>query len=358
MTSDRAHDDNAVTIGWQAIDSAAESVYGDKKPHHYGTVVRWALGGPDPLDGISVYKGESPVPHWHFVTYGLSELYDKESEDTEYSGFGLELTFRLARAADEYDPPKWVLSLLNNLARYIFQSRNVFSPGDHMDLNSKIALEVETQLTAVGFVIDGDLGTIATPHGQVNFIQIVGLTSDELAAKMSWNGDEFFELVQRHCPKFVTTLDRPSLLNEPDFSHAVTEGREKDGSSTGVTYTEVVDYTQDGDQITIVIDALSIETLSMILPGRIPFERDFTVFGYTTKKLLQFEPGQSPCFEIILGEQNGVSLTITSDQATELSKRLKPVASDVTLPGLDGVTFRIVPTEIKDNAGNVVRTVS
>ncbi|MFQ7004111.1 MAG: hypothetical protein ACLRRT_10815 [Ruthenibacterium lactatiformans] len=36
-----------------------------------------ALGGNDPLDGISIYDGGS---YWHFVTYGFSEPYDKEEE--------------------------------------------------------------------------------------------------------------------------------------------------------------------------------------------------------------------------------------------------------------------------------------
>ena len=50
------------------------------------------LGGPDPLDGISVYDAGD---FWHFVSYGLSELYTKECEDPEYSGYGIELTFKL-----------------------------------------------------------------------------------------------------------------------------------------------------------------------------------------------------------------------------------------------------------------------
>ena len=53
------------------------------------------LGGQDPLDGLSAYKAESPFPHWHIVTFGFSELYEKESENPDYSGYGFELTFRL-----------------------------------------------------------------------------------------------------------------------------------------------------------------------------------------------------------------------------------------------------------------------
>jgi suppressor of fused len=44
------------------------------------------LGGKDPLQGISVYKNLEPRPHFHYVIYGLSELYEKESENQEPSG--------------------------------------------------------------------------------------------------------------------------------------------------------------------------------------------------------------------------------------------------------------------------------
>ena len=39
-------------------------------------IVYWELGGNEPLNGISVYDAGD---YYHFVTYGLSELYEKES---------------------------------------------------------------------------------------------------------------------------------------------------------------------------------------------------------------------------------------------------------------------------------------
>ena len=65
--------------GWEAIDAEFNRIYPDQpNPLHYGTVIKCMLGGPDPLDGISVYDAGE---FWHFVSYGLSELYTKESED-------------------------------------------------------------------------------------------------------------------------------------------------------------------------------------------------------------------------------------------------------------------------------------
>ena len=79
--------------GWDAITNECNRIYPNQEnPKHYGTLISWKFGGNDPLDGISIYDGGN---YWHFVTYGLSELYEKETDDTEYSGYGMEFTFKL-----------------------------------------------------------------------------------------------------------------------------------------------------------------------------------------------------------------------------------------------------------------------
>jgi hypothetical protein len=88
--------DTTDTPGWDAINAALAPLYAGQEPRHYGTALPYTLGGQDPLDGISVYWADAPVPHWHYITYGFSELYAKESSDADTSGYGFELTFRLA----------------------------------------------------------------------------------------------------------------------------------------------------------------------------------------------------------------------------------------------------------------------
>nr|WP_200870344.1 suppressor of fused domain protein [Sphingomonas sp. RIT328] len=61
----------------------------------------------NPLDGISAWKSAEPIPHWHCVGFGLSELYWKESDDEAISGHGFELTFRLRCDPADEDPPGW-----------------------------------------------------------------------------------------------------------------------------------------------------------------------------------------------------------------------------------------------------------
>ena len=61
----------APALGWDAITAEFERVYpGQTNPKHYATLIKWALGGKDPLDGISIYDGGD---YWHFVTFGMTD---------------------------------------------------------------------------------------------------------------------------------------------------------------------------------------------------------------------------------------------------------------------------------------------
>src|SRR5437764_15419427 len=91
--------------GWRAIDVALDSLYVGREPLHWGTVISWRLGGPDPLDGISAYKNLDPLPHWHFISYGLTELPSQESNTPDLSAAGHELTLRQACNPSEASPP-------------------------------------------------------------------------------------------------------------------------------------------------------------------------------------------------------------------------------------------------------------
>ena len=88
-------------VGWDAIDKSLEALYPDQEPEHYAPNLPASLGGDSYLDGISIYHSEYQEPHFHFVTYGFSELYyNEEAEGGDYSGFGYEITIRLKKSGD------------------------------------------------------------------------------------------------------------------------------------------------------------------------------------------------------------------------------------------------------------------
>lgn len=65
-------------IGRQHIDQALDRLYPTQRDYRFG--VSAEPGGDEaPLAEIVAYRASTPVPHWHYITYGLSELGEKTS---------------------------------------------------------------------------------------------------------------------------------------------------------------------------------------------------------------------------------------------------------------------------------------
>ncbi|NKY55597.1 suppressor of fused domain protein [Nocardia flavorosea] len=194
------------------MDTSLRKLYGSAEPFHLGTKHPWALGGPDPLDGISIYQHGGPLPHWHYISYGMSELYEKSSPDPETSGWGFEFTFRLVRRPNVSQPPMWPAALLQQLGRYVFDSGKRFKPGHTMRAGAALATDrPDSAIRAMAFTIDSELGRIATPHGDLQFLQIVGLTDEEYRAALGGNCSAVLDHLAGYLPLHVTDVDRGPL---------------------------------------------------------------------------------------------------------------------------------------------------
>ncbi|WP_283686048.1 suppressor of fused domain protein [Dysgonomonas sp. Marseille-Q5470] len=170
-------------VGWLEIDKVVEGIYGDQKPRHYAPPVHYMVGGEDPLDGVSIYDSQKDMFHRHLVSYGMSELYyNEEAAGGEFSKWGFEFTFRLKPFAEDGDDSTWVVNLMNNLARYVIKSGKWFEEYHVIPANGPIRLNSTAEINIVGvaFVSDPELGKIQTPHGEVSFLQMVGLTANEM----------------------------------------------------------------------------------------------------------------------------------------------------------------------------------
>ncbi len=165
-------------IGRDALDACLQGLHPGQKPHDFVPEVLQMFGGDDPLDKVSAWQVSGPVPHWLYVSYGFSELYEKDSPFGDVSGFGFELTLRLARTSGETTPPTWPVAFLQAVARYVFRTGNVFDSGHFMDLGEPID-DAGSVVTAVGFSPDSRLGVLQTPLGAVRFLQVIGLTTEE-----------------------------------------------------------------------------------------------------------------------------------------------------------------------------------
>lgn len=169
--------------GWDAITKAFEKLYpGQNNPLHYGTLIPWQLGGNDPLRGISVYDGGD---YWHFVSYGLSDLYEKETNDPEWSGYGFEFTLKLKKAglADENAEIKTICGIFQALARLTFQNGEIFQPNEYIYTGQTEGMDNRQQSKLTGFITALDeAGEIVTPNGRVQFVKLIGATDAELKA--------------------------------------------------------------------------------------------------------------------------------------------------------------------------------
>lgn len=346
------------TAGWDAIEGALTKLYGEQEPKHYGTAISYMLGGQDPLDGLSAYKAETPSPHWHIVTFGFSELYEKELENTEHSGYGFELSFRVARSKDEEEPPAWALNLLQNMGRYVFNSNNIFASGDYLDANGPICLGADTELTALAFIPDSELDTLHTPNGRVEFLQMVGITEDELEAMKIWNTRGLLEAGKAEIPGYITDLSRNSILQVSAIQESVQSGINRDGSSTGYLFVDQLTWESGKNGLfnkrpsVLTLGAQQAGTVGKLLRGRLLKGKDLALVSKEISVTLE----HASTAGIEIGEST-VHLKLDEAVVNELMHKLLPIEGEIRLSSYKDLIIQVVKTYIKDPDGNVISTI-
>ena len=346
--------------GWDAIDAALRPRYGDTRPLHYGAVPRWSLGGNNPLDGISAYKRTDGECHWHFVSYGLTELFQKESKIPDVSGWGLELTFRVACRPDDPKPPIWAMNFLQNIGRYIVKTGNVFAPGHHMSLNGPIAANEATELAAMLCVADPELPACESPNGRFSFLQIVGITVDELEAAQTWDSLRFAEILARRSPLLVTDLQRRSILADEEIAKQVATATEREGSSMSDLFAPIVEWSEVQileKRTRIVIDGLTARQLVPQLRGRLLHDRPLLLCGQTdqARSVVAFRHAEKP--SIAVDDAGYLVVTLSRAMIDELREKFRPERGVYRSQLMGQLELEVVPLEIKDNQGNVIRVV-
>lgn len=344
------------TIGWNAIDAALKPLYAGQVPKHYGTIISRRLGGKEPLDGVSVYQRSDPVSHWHYITFGFTELYDKESNDPSVNGFGFELTFRLLRG-DEEDPPAWPLSFLQNIARYVFATGNRFTVGHYLNCNGPIALGTETAIRAVLFAPDPELREIDCEFGSARFLQVVGITVDEEVALSSWNAEGVLRILMERIPLLCTDLKRQSTLADPIAAAQLEKGIRTEGSNTGDLYVTQLSWTIENrlfrsPEAIVSFGASQVGFLKAVVPGRLPHGRELFIKGQDAGVILI--PSRACSWEkkdLIL------ELHLTPEAISQLVVGLESKEKTLRLAAFPGLVISIRKSEIKDQDGKIIQVI-
>jgi hypothetical protein len=208
--------------GWAAIDRALAMQYPGQVPHQFASERAYDLEGQAPLPAVVACEASGPPPHWHLVSYGLTELFEKSSPDPEHSGFGFELTLRLRRGADEAMPPAWAVRLMQALGHYVLSGHAGLDTGHVIDLGGPLApptvgpdgQATPCALEGVVLVPDPRLGELGTPFGRVLFLQLFGVTRDELEPMTGWDLPRKVGLVREYDPLAITDPARGSMRDD------------------------------------------------------------------------------------------------------------------------------------------------
>jgi photosystem II stability/assembly factor-like uncharacterized protein len=341
-------DDRDESPGWAAIDRALAPLYGGAEPHaHFGTIVPYAFGGDDPIHGISVYLRDAPVPHFHFITYGFTDLFAKETADSSQSGYGFELTLRIARAAGEREVPAWALNFLQNLGRYVFGTGNGFAAGHKMGLNGPIALGRDTAITAVVFAEDPELDAIDSPFGAARFVQVVGVTDDEYRLVQEWSTSGLLDILRARVPLLVTDLDRASVLADAGIARDVERRVAVDGSSEDLAFGGDMTIDVDAARVRVELGALYAAAIPRAMRGRIRHDRPYELHG--SSGVLAFAPANAFGVE---RDDERVTIQIPHALADEIEAVLRDGRAGehhfATFPALE---IAIAPSFIRDDSG-------
>lgn len=183
--------------------------------------------------------------HWHYVTFGLSDLHGDArvhpANTDERSGMGFELTFRLIKRSDPKNsqdkdlPPVWPANLLQMLARYVFATGNRLCVGDNVPWKRSLD-NANSNIQHLLIAKDPQLNRIKTPFGCVDFCQIVGVTEEELDQATWWNGNGVLNLLRTDSETggtwLITDMARDKSVFElfPDTLKQLQENLETEGS--------------------------------------------------------------------------------------------------------------------------------
>lgn len=297
-----------------------------------------------PIDLIRVHASGHGAPHWHHVSYGLSE-----------SGCDFELTLRLARTATEREPPRWGAAVLLELSRYVAESGRALRAGDHLAPRWRDLPGAEpTEIRAFLLVPDPELPALG--QGQVALLQVVGITSDESALLDSPAAvAPLLAALRERSPLLITDLRRTSLLGDPAQAEALARA-----TGTALPVGALIDphlvlrRTGVGARraIEISLGAQVVPALLRTAQVALPRGQQVMLAG-GRGALVVLRPAPTTALH---PEPDGVVLDLAPADLDALSSTLKPLRGRYQLPTLPELTFEVVPFEIRDASGAILRT--
>jgi suppressor of fused len=309
---------------WRAeVREAVAALAPRRLPTGFTPKVPWVDGGEDPIDEVFAVAVDVPLAHWAFVGAGLV-------------GFGFELVLRLRRDPTATEPPEWPVEVLQNLGRYVCSTGNVLRPRDWMPLHKPMTWAVPTELTGLVFTSDPDLADRRHEGRTIRFVQVVGVTEDELEAIRAWDVDRTLDLWRGRMPHLVVDPGRRSLMADPDIAAAMAEGARTEGSGSSASWVSRLGWAIGDDGATVSIAPGEVGEVVRAFRGRLPFGKELLVGGGDRSVL--FRPAREPSIE---PDEQRLTIGLPPAAVDELVAALQPGGGTIRPQAVPGLVIEL-----------------
>jgi hypothetical protein len=164
--------------GWAFVEGLFADLYPGQTPKH---AVLPVVPGREPrlgrafVEGTHVYDAGDA---WHYVTLGLTDLYDQSGASFGPDAIRCELSMRVAKR-DATEAPLWPVAFLGKIATHISQT-SVLAQAVVFRTGSIAGAPADAGLEGVVALLDPQLAPRKGPFGKVGVILLVGVTGRQL----------------------------------------------------------------------------------------------------------------------------------------------------------------------------------
>jgi suppressor of fused len=200
---------------WAFIEALFADLYPGQSPKHASLPIAPAPElrlGRAFVEGTHVYDAGHA---WHYVTLGLTDLYDQSGASFGPDGIRCELSMRVGKR-DEAEAPLWPVAFLGKIASHIRQT-SVLAQAVVFRTGSIAGAPPDAGLEGVVALLDPGIEPRQGPFGKVGVILLVGLTARQLD-EMNHGGAAKFMAAVATDPATQITAPEPGLMERRSAS--------------------------------------------------------------------------------------------------------------------------------------------
>src|SRR5262249_25953251 len=160
------------------------------------------------------------------------------------------------------------------------------------------------------------------------------------------------EFLIRRYPLYVVELERPSLLADARTAEEFERRSSAEGSSQDLLYVSFARWQEEHDTVHLSLGANAVSDLRRALRGRLGHGRSFLLSGREAS--IAWEPAESDGWRI---KDELLVVSLSSHTMNELRATLEERRGIYRWPALRNFELEIVPSPVRDKAGNVVRVI-